>query len=154
MSRKEQVLLAVKEYVAAHYEAPTALHEPRAPYAVFPALRELDAGFSETVSLLVEEKYPKKADFLTKANLTKQLYHFMMQDPAYRPSRVTAFSCVIGLELPLEEAKDLLLRAGIAISHSSLFDVILEYFIANENYDIDLINQVLFEYDQPLLGSR
>ena len=58
----------------------------------------------------------------------------------------------IALELSLEETDDLLKRAGYAISHASKFDVIVEYFIVSGKYNIFEINEVLFKYDQPLLG--
>jgi hypothetical protein len=59
----------------------------------------------------------------------------------------------VALKLTLEETNDLLERAGYALSHAVKFDVIVEYFIANGMCDVFEINQVLFEYDQPLLGG-
>lgn len=57
------------------------------------------------------------------------------------------------LELSLEETDDLLKRAGYALSHSQKFDVIVEFFIVSGQYDIFAINEILFQYDQPLLGA-
>ena len=59
----------------------------------------------------------------------------------------------IALELTLEETDDLLERAGYALSHASKFDVIVEYFIVNKKYNIFEMNEVLFRYDLPLLGT-
>ena len=59
----------------------------------------------------------------------------------------------IALELSLEETKDMLMKAGFALSHSSKFDVIVEYFIRNRCYDVFKINEVLFSFDQLLLGG-
>lgn len=69
------------------------------------------------------------------------------------PSKRTAIALAVALELSLEETADFLKRAGYALSPAVKFDVIVEYFIANGKYDIFEINQVLFEYDQPLLGG-
>ena len=69
------------------------------------------------------------------------------------PSKKTAVALSVALELSLAETRDLLERAGYALSRSVLFDVIVEYFIKHRKYDVFEINNVLFEYDQPLLGG-
>ena len=69
------------------------------------------------------------------------------------PSKKTAVALAVALELSLSETRDLLERAGFALSRSVMFDVIIEFFITRRKYDIFEINNVLFEYDQPLLGG-
>ena len=59
----------------------------------------------------------------------------------------------VGLMLHLDETRDLLMRAGMTLSRYYKLDVIVEYYIREHNYNIDDINAMLFEEDQPLLGS-
>mgnify|MGYP004428535089 CR=1 FL=1 len=63
------------------------------------------------------------------------------------------FAFAFALELDVAETKDFIGRAGFALSHSSKFDVIVEYFLVNRNYNVFELNEVLFAFDQPLIGA-
>ena len=102
---------------------------------------------------LIDAKGQSDIQVYKRANIDRRLFSKIRNGNGYIPSKRTVIALAIALELSLDEADDLLTCAGYALSHSQRFDVILEYFMVNGMYHIFTINQVLFEYDQPLLGG-
>lgn len=159
--KREELLKSLNNYIELHYfpkskdDIGSSLAEPWGKYsnAQIPDLRSLDAGFCETLLKMIAEKHISDADFYERANLSRQVFNRLAYIRDYKPTKSTALACAIGLGLNLEETKDLLSRAGFAISHSSAMDVIVEFFIVNGEYDIHLINETLYDYDLQLLGS-
>lgn len=116
-------------------------------------LKNLDAGFSETLLRLIDRTGKKDSEIYKKANVDRKLFSKIRNNMDYKPSKTTALAFAFALELDIDETRDFIARAGFALSHSSKFDVIVEYFLVSKNYDIYELNEVLFAFDQPLLGA-
>ncbi|MBR2969097.1 MAG: macro domain-containing protein [Clostridia bacterium] len=115
-------------------------------------LADIDDNFAVTLLKLIDLRGITDVECYKKANVSKQTWYKIMNEKDYKPSKNTVISFAIALELSLKETKHLLSTVGFALSKSSKFDIIIEYFLLNEEYNIFTINETLFKFDQPCLG--
>ena len=116
-------------------------------------LEKTDAGFSETLLKLIDQTGKKDSDIYNKANVSRQHFSKIRNNPNYKPTKPTAIAFAIALELNLQQTEDLIGRAGYRLTTSSQFDLIIMYFIEHRNYNMFDINETLYEFDQSLLGA-
>ncbi len=160
VSEHEAIINEVLD-VSIFYESASELESPiprkkevakKASRQLSDLINELDDTFSEHLLKLIDQKGKTDVETYKRANLDRKLFSKIRSDQHYQPSKSTALALAIALELNLDETKDLLQRAGFALSHSSRFDLVIEYFITEGVFHIGEINEILFEFNQPLLG--
>lgn len=113
----------------------------------------LDMNFSEMLLKLIDERHMTDAQCYKAANIDRRLFSKIRNDSSYHPTKRTCIAFAIALKLDLDSMQVLLRSAGYTLTHSSRFDVIIEYFVTHGIYDIYVINDTLFEYDEVLLGA-
>ena len=118
------------------------------------AVKNLDKSFMELVFSFADQKGLSDVEVQRKANLDRKAFSKLKCGTTKNPSKSTALALAVALELNLDDTKDLLSRAGWALSPCSKQDLIVQYFIERKAYDIYEINLALFEHGEQLLGMQ
>lgn len=116
------------------------------------ALNQKKESFSEMLLRLIDEKGLKDSDVYKSANIDRRLFSKIRGDADYMPSKKTAISFCMALQLAIDETEELLKAAGYSLSMSSRFDLIIRYLIENKEYNIHFANIVLDDYGEGTLS--
>jgi O-acetyl-ADP-ribose deacetylase (regulator of RNase III) len=116
-------------------------------------INHMDLSFSQMLLKLIDSSGRTDPEVYKRANLDRRHFGKIRNNPDYKPSKNTALALAVALELNLDQTADLLKRAGLALSPSRKFDLIVKYFINEGNYNIFQINEALFFFDETALGG-
>lgn len=134
-------------------QAPTVFYQEVLPMEA-DLLDDMEPTFSQTLFKMIKEKGISETDCYKNANLDRRLFSKIRSNDDYQPRKNTVFALCIGLKLNLDEAEELLDKAGYSISHSIKFDTIMEYLIKKEIYDILVVNEILDSFGCQVLGAK
>jgi O-acetyl-ADP-ribose deacetylase (regulator of RNase III) len=143
-----------RERIESKAMMPMACEELAAPVDLDAFLKKKDAGFVETLLELIQKSGQKNSTIYKRANISKQHFSKLINDPKATITKPVAVALALALELDLVQTKDLIGRAGYTLTNSSYFDLVIQFHIENKQYNVVQINCVLYEYDQPLLGAQ
>lgn len=114
-------------------------------------MNHLSDTFSQYLMFLIKDKGLKNVDVYKRAIIDKKVFSKIKNDPDHRPQKLTALCLCVGAMLNLDETKDLIARAGYALSPCDKTDIIFSYFIENEIYDMIEIDIQLEEHGLPCI---
>jgi hypothetical protein len=123
-------------------------------------LKNTDETFSSMVMRKIKENKISDVACYKAANLNRQIFSKIRssagekEKDSYQPNKNTALSLAIALKLSLDESYELLKKAGFTFSKSNKTDIIVEFCIKNKINDITKVNEILFHFGQPILGSK
>ena len=111
----------------------------------------VEDSFSDYLMFLIGSKGMSNAEVYKRALVDKKVFSKIKNNPDYHPQKLTAMCLCIGAKLNLDESRDLLARAGYALSPCDKTDIIFQYFIEKGIYDMIELDIQLEEYGQPCI---
>lgn len=115
---------------------------------------EKNPTFSKLLFRMIKNKGVSETKCYKRSNLDRCLFSKIRSDKNYHPQKNTVLALIIGLKLDMDEANELMKVAGYSFSKFLKMDVIMEYMIKEKIYDILTVNEILYLFDCPLLGSK
>ena len=112
-------------------------------------MKHMSDTFQEYLFYLIEKNDLSNVDVYKRAIIDKRQFSKIKNNPDYHPDKATALRLCVGATLNLDETKDLLARAGYALSPCDMRDIIFSYFIEQEIYDATEIDITLEEHGLP-----
>ena len=111
----------------------------------------LSDTFSQYLMYLIELKGLENSDVYKRAIIDKKVFSKIKNNADYHPQKLTALCLCVGAKLNLDETRDLLARAGYALSPCDKTDIIFRYFIENGIYDMIELDIQLEEHGLPCI---
>lgn len=142
-----------ESFVGSAPQAPLAAPRPDERYSLADILKQHEKTFSEYLLDLLKERDGKDSEVYKRAEVSKQLFSKILNNPDYQPTKSTVIQLALGLKLDLVQTQKLLGKAGYALTRSSKTDLVVQYYIERKIYNVTFINEALYDCGLPLLKT-
>ncbi len=102
--------------------------------------------FRDILFKYIDDKKLKDSDVYKKVNLDRRLFSKIRCDDNYNPSKETVLLLALSLELTEEKLNELLSTTSYHLSNSSISDLIIRFCFINKIYNIDTVNEFLYDH--------
>lgn len=116
-------------------------------------MKHISDTFSEYLIYLIDSRGMNYPDVYKRAIVDKKVFSKIKNNPDAHPKKITAMCLCVGAKLNLDQTRDLLARAGYALSPCDKTDIIFSYFIENQIYDMIELDIQLEEHGLSCLIS-
>ena len=114
-------------------------------------MEHMSDTFPEYLLYLIRKNGLDNADVYKRAIVDKKVFSKIKNNPDYHPKKLTALCLCVGAKLNIDETRDLLARAGYALSPCDKTDIIFSYFIEHRIYDMIELDIQLEEHGLPCI---
>ena len=144
----------LEDYLKAHAlpeGTATGMDVCEAPPELCAYLAKASVPFSRCLLQFIRKSGLDEVEVYKRAHVDRKLFSKIRSDASYHPSKTTVIAFALALQLSLSDTRELLSSAGFTLSRASPFDLIIQYFLERNIYDLFKINDALFDFNQPLL---
>lgn len=145
---------ALRAYMG-EYQAPedsaTGTCVCEAPPELSAYLAHAAVPFSRCLLQFIRQSGLDEVEVYKRAHVHRKLFSKIRSDTSYHPEKSTVIAFALALRLSLAETRELLSSAGFTLSRCTPFDLIIQFFLERGVYDFLMINDALYDFDQPLI---
>ena len=109
-----------------------------------------DNRFQKLLFSYIDNKGLKDSDVYNKVNIDRRLFSKIRNDN-YHPGKDTIIKLAIALNLNINELEELLSSASYSLPKNNERDLIIRFSFINNIYNIDTINDFLYDYNVDIL---
>ncbi|MEQ6378137.1 hypothetical protein RZN25_15065 [Bacillaceae bacterium S4-13-56] len=108
--------------------------------------------FQQLLFRFIDEKERKDSEIYNKAGIDRRHFSKIRSNPNYQPKKSTVLSLALALELDLEDTEEFLHSAGFSMNYSDKGDLVIQFFLERQNYNLHEINEALHHFQLQPLG--
>ncbi len=111
-------------------------------------------NFNQILFEFIDKENVSDIDIYKKAGIDRRHFSKIRSNPDYRPRKNTVIALAFALQLGKDNTDQLLRAAGYSLSDSDTFDLVIQFCLEKNIYDLHDVNMALDYFSlKPLAGA-